>query len=86
MENLDRKITITKDGQNEIVDFAEPTFIPVYNSEYFRVEKFVTVTDDYDRRVDLISLAVYGSDDYVDIILKCNEISDNFRGIHLWTS
>lgn len=76
METLNKKITISKDNITEILDFCEPTFIPDYDSQYFVVNKVIMVTEEYDRRVDLISLAVYGSDEYSDIILKCNEISD----------
>jgi hypothetical protein len=76
MKNLDKKIKISKDGVNEIVDLAEPTFVPDYNSPNFQVFKVIEVTAEYDRRVDLLSLAVYGSDEYVDIIMKCNELSD----------
>jgi hypothetical protein len=76
MDNLNKKISISKDETTKIVDFAEPTYIPDYDSEHFLVKKIIRVTDEYDRRVDLISLAVYNADDYVDIILKCNEIAD----------
>tara|TARA_R100000908_G_C3712247_1_gene118414 strand:- start:351 stop:854 length:504 start_codon:yes stop_codon:yes gene_type:complete len=76
MKNLNSKITIVKDKTTNTVDFAEPTYVPNYESEHFLVKKIIRVTEEYDRRVDLISLAVYTSDDYVDIILKCNEISD----------
>jgi len=76
METLDRKITISKDNQTQIVDFAEPTFVPKYDSNNFLVYKIITVTSEYDRRIDLISLAVYNSDEYGDMILKCNEIGD----------
>jgi len=76
MDTLNAKIKISKDNTTEIVDFCEPTYIPDYNSENFLVMKVIKVTAEYDRRVDLISLAVYGSDEYVDIIMKCNELSD----------
>ena len=76
MENLNSKIQISKDGITNTVDFAEPTYVPDYNSQHFLVKKLIRVSEEYDRRVDLISLAVYNSDDYVDIILKCNEISN----------
>jgi hypothetical protein len=76
METLNRKITISKDGITQIVDLAEPTFIPDYESEYFTVFKVIRVTEEYDRRVDLLSLALYGTDQKADMILKCNEISD----------
>jgi len=76
METLNKKIKISKDNITQIVDFAEPTYIPNYDSQNFLIQKVIIVTEDYDRRVDLISLAVYGSDDYTDIIMKCNELSD----------
>lgn len=76
MKTLNNKITISKNGTTNIVDMAEPTFVPDYESERFLVYKVVRVAEEYDRRVDLISLAVYGSDEYSDIILKCNEIGD----------
>ena len=43
METLDKKITIVKDGINQIIDFAEPTYIPVVDSEYFLVQKVIEV-------------------------------------------
>lgn len=76
METLNKKITISKDQTTTIVDLAEPSYIPDYDSENFLVYKVIQVVSEYDRRVDLISLAVYGSDEYGDIILKCNEIGN----------
>tara|TARA_R110001592_G_scaffold220637_1_gene475296 strand:+ start:1274 stop:1777 length:504 start_codon:yes stop_codon:yes gene_type:complete len=76
MKTLNKKISISKDNVTNRVDFAEPTYVPNYNSEHFLVKRIVEVSEEYDRRVDLISLAVYNSDQYSDIILKCNEISD----------
>ncbi len=78
MNTLDKKIKISKDGITEIIDLAEPTYIPMYEDEFFLVKTVIRVTPEYDRRPDLISLAIYQDDDYVDIILKCNEISDPF--------
>ena len=40
---------------------------------------FITVTDDYVARPDLISLAVYGTDQYADILCKINGISNPFE-------
>ena len=76
MEVLNKKIKISKDGINEIIDLAEPTFIPQYDNKNFTVQRIIEVTSEYDRRVDLISLAVYNSDQHSDIIMKCNELSD----------
>jgi hypothetical protein len=41
--------------------------------------RIVEVTDDYIARPDLISLAVYGTDKYADIICKINGISNPFE-------
>ena len=76
IDTLKKKITIIKDGINEIIDFATPTFIPDFLSDNFVVTNVIVVSEQYDRRPDLISLAMYGSDAYMDIILKCNGISD----------
>jgi multidrug resistance efflux pump len=48
------------------------------NSKYFNVTRLFLVTEDYAMRPDLISFAVYGSVDYVDILLKANQISNPF--------
>ena len=40
---------------------------------------FIRVTDDYVARPDLISLAVYGTDQYADILCKINGISNPFE-------
>jgi O-glycosyl hydrolase len=76
METINKKIKIIKDGINEIIDMAEPTYIPDYESNKFTIKRIIIVTKEYDRRVDLISLAVYGSEQYSDIIMKCNELTD----------
>jgi hypothetical protein len=75
MRTLDRKITIVKDNE-EIIDFAEPTFVPDFNKEGFMVKRVIVVSEDYDRRPDLISLASYNTVDKMDILLKMNEVSD----------
>ena len=41
--------------------------------------EFIRVTDDYVARPDLISLAVYGTDQYADILCKINGISNPFE-------
>lgn len=41
--------------------------------------RIIEVTDDYIARPDLISLAVYGTDKYADIICKINGISNPFE-------
>ena len=41
--------------------------------------RIIEVTDDYIARPDLISLAIYGTDKYADIICKVNGISNPFE-------
>lgn len=41
--------------------------------------EFIRVIDDYIARPDLISLAVYGTDQYADILCKINGISNPFE-------
>ena len=41
--------------------------------------EFIRVIDDYVARPDLISLAVYGTDQYADILCKINGISNPFE-------
>ncbi len=73
LTTLNNKITINKNGV-ELLDLCEPSFTYSYK-DGFTIMKVITVSDEYDRRPDLISLAVYGSDEYLDILLKFNEIS-----------
>ena len=72
---IDKKPMIIKDGV-EMVDFAEPTFIPDWDSKFFAVTRRIIVTPEYDMRPDLLSFALYGTDDHVDILLKVNEYSN----------
>jgi len=72
---VDKKQKIIKDGV-EMIDFAEPTYIPDWDSKFFAVTRRIIVTPEYDMRPDLLSFALYGTDDYVDILMKVNEYSD----------
>lgn len=47
--------------------------------DIFSAASLIVVTDDYIARPDLISLAVYGNDDYADFICKINGISNPFE-------
>jgi len=71
---IDKKTKIIKNGV-EMIDFAEPTFIPDWDSKFFAVTRRIIVTPEYDMRPDLLSFALYGTDDHVDILLKVNEYS-----------
>lgn len=61
-----------------IVDLLEPTLVIDRSSKNYVITRIFVVTDDYVMRPDLISFAAYGSDQYVDLILKANEISNPF--------
>ena len=77
IDTIDNKLIINKTGQQggNMLDFAEPTYVPDYNSSDFVVTRTIIVSNEYNMRPDLLSFALYGTDDYVDIILKINEIS-----------
>jgi len=75
IDTVDNKIKIIKDDV-EMIDFAEPTYVPGYDTKDFVITKRIIVTNEYDKRPDLLCFSLYGTDDYVDILLKCNEISD----------
>lgn len=75
MKTLNDKKEIQKDGI-KIIDLAEPTLIPGLNNRNFKLIKAISVTKEYESRPDLLSYVLYDSTDYVDILLKFNEISD----------
>jgi hypothetical protein len=76
IKSLDTLITVTKNQEDgAIIDFTEPTFIPDVFSPNFTLMTIVEVSADYDRRPDLLAFALYGNDDYLDMILKINGIS-----------
>jgi hypothetical protein len=62
--------TLCKDLFSKVLDYSK---ISVFDC------KVVEVTKDYIARPDLISLAVYGTDKYADIICKINGISNPFE-------
>lgn len=75
MEILKLKNTIKK-GEEEIIDFSEPTYMPDINSPNYNIQRIVRLDSDYEFRPDLVSLAFYGNTDKWDMLLKINEISD----------
>ena len=78
--NLKKVITKTNYFGNDktVTDLAEPTLKPNYKSQHFFIARTVRVTEDYAMRPDLISYFAYGTDQYTDIILKFNGISNPF--------
>lgn len=77
LKTLKLKNTIDRDGE-EIIDFLNPTYVVNFSSSEFIIEDIVLVNEEQVMRPDLISISAYGTDEYVDIILKVNEISNPF--------
>lgn len=73
--SIDNKKIITKNN-TEIVDFISSIFDDKKTSSI--VFNLYKVPDSMKMRIDLISLAAYGSDEYSDILLKYNGISNPF--------
>lgn len=67
---------IIKKNDIEIVDFISSIFNDKKTSDI--VFNLYRVPDSMKMRIDLISLAAYGSDEYADILLKYNGISNPF--------
>lgn len=57
------------ESQGNLYDLSEPTFSSTTTRYY---EK--TILPEEDMRIDLVSFNLYGSVDYVDILLRINEI------------
>lgn len=67
----------TGDGVEEIKDLLSPVLSDEHKTLYNG--RVVQVEADYICRPDLVSLAVYGSDEYADILCKLNGISNPFE-------
>ena len=69
-------ITIVKDGEaTDMIDLATKSI----KGNVLPQSQFVKVNRHYIARPDLISLALYGSDDYADVICKMNGLSNPFE-------
>lgn len=73
---LSFKPTITKNGQ-EMQDLLVKTFND--DANIGDVYDVIEVTDEYVARPDLVSFALYGNDEYGDILCKINGISNPFE-------
>jgi len=81
---LNYKILQNKNNGKKIVDGQSVTFTDLlckdmYEGVYINNFEFVVVNKDYVARPDLISLAIYKTDEYADIICKINGISNPFE-------
>jgi hypothetical protein len=72
------KIESDKDDSSTVVckDLAANSINPRGSIENFTV---VEITKEYIARPDLVSLAMYGTDEYADIICKVNGLSNPFE-------
>lgn len=67
---------IYRDGERyEMLDLLSKTYKGVKEQH----GKYIAVSKEYIARPDLISLAVYGKDDFADIICKVNNLSNPFE-------
>ena len=71
---IDYKSTLTKDG-NTYIDLLSK----VWQNKTPSTGKVIVVNEFYVARPDLISLALYGSDEYADVLCKLNGISNPFE-------
>lgn len=73
--NILQKKPILAANNDEYIDLASPTYKVKENIQ----GEILVVNQYYIARPDLISLAVYGDDQYADIICKINGISNPFE-------
>lgn len=71
---IDYKSTLTRNG-NTYIDLMSK----VWQNKVPKNGQIIIVNEYYVARPDLISLAVYGSDEYADIICKLNGFSNPFE-------
>lgn len=79
---LKLKPIVTKESSSgESIEYKDllSTIINKDVTNMFYEYRIIEVTDDYIARPDLISLAIYGTDKYADIICKVNGISNPFE-------
>lgn len=74
---FDLKSEMIKDGI-KMIDFLENNFKVSYSDSNLQIAKVMLIEDHHLCRPDLISYENYGSVDYIDIILKFNQISNPF--------
>lgn len=75
---LDLKPTFYKEMEDGTKEEMKDLFAKTYAEDEVISSTLLIVTKDYECRPDLISLAVYKTDEYADIICKYNNISNPF--------
>lgn len=75
IETLYKKKRFVKPNGEALVDLTKSTLEYLYDPRY---KSFVTVTEDFVMRPDLIARATLGNDNKLDYILKFNGVSNPF--------
>lgn len=75
-KSLDNKKKYTLEDGTEVIDLAESIFDP--NKAMTQVCSIYKVRKEYEMRPDLISMVLYGTTDYTEMILKYSLISNPF--------
>lgn len=74
---FDLKNEMLRNGEY-IMDFTDNNFKVNYKDPYLRIQKVILVEDKHLCRPDLLSFEAYGNTDYIDAILKFNQICNPF--------
>lgn len=74
---FDLKEEMLKDGEY-MIDFSENNFEVNYLDPYLRVQTVIIVKEEHLARPDLLSWDAYGNVEYIDAILKFNQITNPF--------
>lgn len=74
--SLDAKSTYKIDSETEVVDLSESIFNP--NKAMTQICSILKVRKEYEMRPDLVSVALYGTSDYTEMVLKYSLINNPF--------
>lgn len=74
-ELFNRKKVVKKNNE-ELIDFSQST-LKIANSN-IRIQSFVVINSEMEMRLDLVAFQAWGSDRYLDMLLKFNGISNPF--------
>lgn len=72
---IDKKLEIQDENGNNIIEIISKSY---NNLDKFRPIGFHTVQDWEECRPDLVSKSLYGSQEFIEILLKTNQISNPF--------
>lgn len=74
--SLDSKKSYNIDSETEVIDLSEGIFDP--NKAMTQICSVFKVRKEYEMRPDLVSVALYGTSDYAEMILKYSLINNPF--------